>query len=105
MFSTLVAVSTSFAMVADNDKSRSEFVPCERANGDEYKLEYGRGGGCFVTTKKALFFVFLAVAAIVLAVVLMYFYGPNKNQTQVSKRFFVYNQEVNILTAVQYIFF
>lgn len=66
--------------------NRTEFIPSENVNGsDEYKIEYQRKGGCFVTTKTAWFFVFLAISSIVLAVVLMYFYAPKaKNQNQVS---------------------
>lgn len=61
----------------------SNFIAEEDENaGDTKKLSFHREGGCFVTTKKALFFVFLAIAAIVIAVVLMYFCGPNKNQNE-----------------------
>lgn len=70
-------------MVIEVNKCNPEFIPSESVNGDEYNMEYHRDGGCFVTTKKALFFVFLAIGAILLAVLLMYFYGPN-NQKQVS---------------------
>lgn len=69
-----------------HQSNRTEFIPSENVNGDEYKIEYQRKGGCFVTTKTALFFVFLAISSIVLAVVLMYFYAPKgKTQNQVSK--------------------
>lgn len=71
-------------MVTEISRRQSESVPSEHVIDDEYKLEGDRKGGCFVTTKKALFFVFAAIGAIVLAVALMYFYGPHKNQTQVS---------------------
>lgn len=65
--------------------NRTEFVPSERLNGGEYALEYTREGGWFVTTKKALFLAFLAVSAIVVAVALMYFYGPSGGDHQVSQ--------------------
>lgn len=64
--------------------NRTDFIPTENLNGGEYKLGYERRGGCFVTTKTALFFVFMSISSIVIAVVLVYFFKPNPSQNQVS---------------------
>lgn len=48
------------------------------------EIEYKREGGCFVTTKKALFCFVLALGSFIGVIVLMYFYGPNRTGDQVS---------------------
>lgn len=53
--------------------SRTEFLTDDTIDG----LRYSRNGGCFVTTKKAIAFVVLALASLCCVIVLMYYYGPN----------------------------
>ncbi|XP_025830380.1 aminopeptidase N-like [Agrilus planipennis] len=57
--------------------SRSEFLPAEGENN-----EYERQGGCFVTTKRALLLVFLAIACFIVLALLMYYYGPNSKENE-----------------------
>ncbi|XP_066246171.1 aminopeptidase N-like [Euwallacea similis] len=54
--------------------SRTEFISDETLNDG---LRYSRNGGCFVTTKKAIAFVVIALASLCVVIVLMYYYGPN----------------------------
>lgn len=53
--------------------SRAEFITDDTINDG---LRYSRNGGCFVTTKKAIAFVVLALASLCIVIVLMYYYGP-----------------------------
>lgn len=50
--------------------SRSEFL----TDG----LAYDQRGGCFVTTRKAIAYLIIAIISIILVLALMYFYGQNK---------------------------
>lgn len=54
--------------------SRAEFISDDTINDG---LKYTRNGGCFVTTKKAIAFVVLAVVSLLTVIILMYYYGPN----------------------------
>ncbi|XP_050293246.1 aminopeptidase N-like isoform X2 [Anthonomus grandis grandis] len=54
--------------------SRTEFITDDTINDG---LRYSRNGGCFVTTKKAIAFVVLALLSLFIVIVLMYYYGPN----------------------------
>lgn len=56
--------------------NRSEFVH-ENAIED---IEYHRSGGCFVTTKKAIAFVIIALLALGAVGALIYFYGTKLNE-------------------------
>ncbi|XP_063908739.1 aminopeptidase N-like isoform X2 [Zophobas morio] len=54
--------------------TRSEFLAEESID----DIRYHRNGGCFVTTKRAISFVLIAVLSLLLVVILMYYYGPNR---------------------------
>ncbi|XP_019763293.1 aminopeptidase N [Dendroctonus ponderosae] len=54
--------------------SRNEFISDETINDG---LRYSRNGGCFVTTKKAIAFVVVALASLCVVIILMYYYGPS----------------------------
>ncbi|CAG9772406.1 unnamed protein product [Ceutorhynchus assimilis] len=54
--------------------SRAEFISDDTINDG---LRYTRNGGCFVTTKKAITFVVVALASLCVVIVLMYYYGPS----------------------------
>lgn len=69
-------------MVQQSSNSRQEFL----ADGEEFR----RAGGCFVTTRRAIIFLILAVGLSLLVAVLMYFYGPNINNNQVSYKILLY---------------
>jgi hypothetical protein len=53
--------------------TRSEFLAEESID----DIRYHRNGGCFVTTKRAIAFVLIAVFSLLLVIVLMYYYGPS----------------------------
>ncbi|XP_060525881.1 aminopeptidase N-like [Cylas formicarius] len=57
-----------------NYPSRADFLSEDAINDG---LKYSRNGGCFVTTKKAIAFVVLALLSLAVVIVLMYYYGPN----------------------------
>lgn len=63
------------------NSSRSEFMSSDVVDGD---IEYRRDGGCFVTTRRAIFFLFLAIASIIAVAIGMYCYGPNRKHELVS---------------------
>lgn len=58
--------------------NRAEFLS------DEAILKYSRNGGCFVTTKKAIAFVVFALVSLLIVILVMYYYGPNKTTEKVS---------------------
>lgn len=64
--------------------TRSEFLAQDSID----DIRYNRNGGCFVTTKRAIGFVFFAVVSLILVIVLMYYYGPNR-QLEVVSFFFL----------------
>ncbi|KAF7266417.1 hypothetical protein GWI33_020248 [Rhynchophorus ferrugineus] len=61
--------------------SRTEFMTDDTIDG----LRYSRNGGCFVTTKKAIAFVVIALASLCCVIVLMYYYGPNTKLEMLQK--------------------
>lgn len=71
--------------------SRSEFMTADAIDGD---IEYRRDGGCFVTTRKAIFFLFLAIASIIAVAIGMYYYGPNRKHEQVKCTFIMIYKNV-----------
>ncbi|EEZ99313.2 aminopeptidase-like protein [Tribolium castaneum] len=54
--------------------TRSEFLAEDSVD----DIRYHRNGGCFVTTKRAIAFVLVAVVSLLLVVILMYYYGPSR---------------------------
>lgn len=64
--------------------TRSEFLAEESID----DIRYHRNGGCFVTTKRAITFVLFAVLSLLLVVILMYYYGPNRQLEQVRNFYF-----------------
>ncbi|XP_044259104.1 aminopeptidase N-like [Tribolium madens] len=54
--------------------TRSEFLAEDSVD----DIRYHRNGGCFVTTKRAIAFVLVAVISLLLVVILMYYYGPSR---------------------------
>ncbi|KAL1513226.1 hypothetical protein ABEB36_002662 [Hypothenemus hampei] len=62
--------------------SRTEFLTDDQTNDG---LRFSRNGGCFVTTKKAISFVVIALASLCIVIILMYYYGP-KTKLQMFKK-------------------
>lgn len=60
--------------------TRSEFLAEESID----DIRYHRNGGCFVTTKRAIAFVLIAVFSLLLVIVLMYYYGPSHKLEEVN---------------------